>query len=63
MDILVNNAGIGWPVPFGEVTEETYARFFAVNARAPFFVTQLGLSRLRDGGVSSTSPAGWPARP
>ncbi|MEU3373983.1 SDR family oxidoreductase [Streptomyces sp. NPDC006660] len=50
VDILVNNAGIGWPVPFGEVTEETYDRFFAVNARAPFFVTQLGLSRLRDAG-------------
>ncbi|MEU9096932.1 SDR family oxidoreductase [Streptomyces sp. NPDC048361] len=50
VDILVNNAGIGWPVPFGEVTEETYDRLFAVNTKAPFFVTQLGLARLRDGG-------------
>ncbi|WP_328309773.1 SDR family oxidoreductase [Streptomyces sp. NBC_00442] len=50
VDILVNNAGIGWPVPFGEVTEETYDQLFAVNAKAPFFVTQLGLTRLRDGG-------------
>ncbi|MCX5385587.1 SDR family oxidoreductase [Streptomyces sp. NBC_00083] len=50
VDILVNNAGIGWPVPFGEVSEETYDRFFAVNTKAPFFVTQQGLSRLREGG-------------
>ncbi|MFJ8308728.1 MULTISPECIES: SDR family oxidoreductase [unclassified Streptomyces] len=50
LDILVNNAGIGHPAPFGEVPEETYDRFFAVNAKAPFFVTQLGLTRLRDGG-------------
>ncbi|KOU35757.1 SDR family oxidoreductase [Streptomyces sp. WM6378] len=50
LDILVNNAGIGYPIPFGEVSEEAYDRFFAVNAKAPFFVTQLGLSWLRDGG-------------
>ncbi|MGW2480261.1 SDR family oxidoreductase [Streptomyces sp. NPDC001571] len=50
VDILVNNAGVGYPIPFGEVPEEAYDRFFAVNAKAPFFVTQLGLTRLRDGG-------------
>ncbi len=50
VDILVNNAGVGYPIPFGEVSEEDYDRFFAVNSKAPFFVTQLGLTRLRDGG-------------
>ncbi|GHI43023.1 SDR family oxidoreductase [Streptomyces violascens] len=50
LDILVNNAGVGNAVPFGEVSEETYDRFFAVNSKAPFFVTQHGLTRLRDGG-------------
>ncbi|MFE9117439.1 SDR family oxidoreductase [Streptomyces sp. NPDC007172] len=50
VDILVNNAGVGYPIPFGEVSEEAYDRFFAVNSKAPFFVTQLGLTRLRDGG-------------
>jgi NAD(P)-dependent dehydrogenase (short-subunit alcohol dehydrogenase family) len=50
LDILVNNAGITVPKPIGEVTEEDYDRVFAVNVRAPFFVVQQGLTRLRDGG-------------
>ncbi|GAA2456627.1 SDR family oxidoreductase [Streptomyces mauvecolor] len=50
LDILVNNAGVGNAMPFGEVSEEAYDRFFAVNSKAPFFVTQHGLTRLRDGG-------------
>ncbi|MGA5422710.1 SDR family oxidoreductase [Streptomyces lavendulocolor] len=50
LDILVNNAGIAAPVPFGEVDEAVYDRVFAVNTKAPFFVTQAGLRRLRDGG-------------
>lgn len=50
VDVLVNNAGIGLPVPLGSVTEEEFDRVFAVNVRAPFFVVQEGLERLRDGG-------------
>jgi NAD(P)-dependent dehydrogenase (short-subunit alcohol dehydrogenase family) len=51
LDILVNNAGVsGLRVPLGEVTEEAYDQLFAVNVKAPFFITQLGLERLRDGG-------------
>ncbi|UNO40006.1 SDR family oxidoreductase [Streptomyces sp. MST-110588] len=51
LDILVNNAGTDGPrVPIGEVTEEGFDRVFAVNAKAPFFVTQESLKRLRDGG-------------
>jgi NAD(P)-dependent dehydrogenase (short-subunit alcohol dehydrogenase family) len=50
LDILVNNAGIGLYGQIGEIDEEGYARVFAVNARAPFFIVQQGLGRLRDGG-------------
>ncbi|MBC9711224.1 SDR family oxidoreductase [Streptomyces sp. TRM66268-LWL] len=50
VDILVNNAGIGSTRPFASIGEEEYDRVFAVNAKAPFFVTQLGAERLRDDG-------------
>ncbi|MFE9424518.1 SDR family oxidoreductase [Kitasatospora sp. NPDC006697] len=50
LDILVNNAGITAYGQTGEVAEADYDRVFAVNVRAPFFVVQQGLGRLRDGG-------------
>ncbi|WP_035801762.1 SDR family oxidoreductase [Kitasatospora mediocidica] len=50
LDILVNNAGIGLLATIAEVTESDYDRVFAVNVKAPFFVIQQGLGRLRDGG-------------
>lgn len=51
LDILVNNAGIvARRDPLPGVTEEDFDRVFAVNTKAPFFVTQLGLERMRDGG-------------
>ncbi|MEU2577576.1 SDR family oxidoreductase [Streptomyces anulatus] len=50
LDILVNNAGIGTSRKFTEIEEEEYDRLFKVNAKAPFFLTQQGLDRLRDGG-------------
>jgi NAD(P)-dependent dehydrogenase (short-subunit alcohol dehydrogenase family) len=50
LDILVNNAGIGTSRPFEELDEREYDRLFAVNAKAPFFVTRLGARRMRDGG-------------
>lgn len=51
LDILVNNAGIlGGRIPFADLTEQTYDEVLAVNTRAPFFITQHGLSRLRDHG-------------
>lgn len=50
LDILVNNAGIGLYGHVGEVQEADYDRVFAVNVKAPFFVIQKGLDRLRDGG-------------
>ncbi|MEW1756746.1 SDR family oxidoreductase [Streptomyces cyaneofuscatus] len=50
VDILVNNAGIGTSQKFTETEEAEYDRLFAVNTKAPFFLTRLGLDRLRDGG-------------
>jgi NAD(P)-dependent dehydrogenase (short-subunit alcohol dehydrogenase family) len=50
VDILVNNAGIGVSPPLEEIDEKEYDRVFAVNVRAPFFIVQHGLERLRDGG-------------
>lgn len=51
LDILLNNAGVsGSRVPLGEVPAAEYDRVFAVNARAPFLLTQEALDRLRDGG-------------
>ncbi|MEU6670807.1 SDR family oxidoreductase [Streptomyces sp. NPDC046727] len=50
LDILVHNAGIATSHPFAEIEEEAYDRLFAVNVKAPFFLTRLGTERLRDGG-------------
>ncbi|MCP2291017.1 SDR family oxidoreductase [Nocardia amikacinitolerans] len=51
LDILVNNAGTdGIREPIGGTDEASFDRVFAINAKAPFFVTKLGLERLRDGG-------------
>ncbi|WP_327679911.1 SDR family oxidoreductase [Kitasatospora sp. NBC_00458] len=50
LDILVNNAGTGAYGRIHEVTGADFDKVFAVNARAPFFVVQQGLGRLRDGG-------------
>ena len=51
LDILVNNAGIlSAQLEIQDVLASNYDQVFAVNARAPFFITQHGLQRLRDGG-------------
>ncbi len=50
LDIVVNNAG---QIMFGAVDVLEPADFdkaFAVDVKAPFFITQLALPRLRDGG-------------
>ncbi|MBC2873581.1 MULTISPECIES: SDR family oxidoreductase [Streptomyces] len=51
VDVLVNNAGTdGARKPIGETTPEEFDDVFALNAKAPFFITKLGLERMRDGG-------------
>ncbi|MNC21571.1 3-oxoacyl-[acyl-carrier-protein] reductase FabG [compost metagenome] len=49
-DILVNNAGIGQIVSLEETTEETFDEVMKINVKAPLFVTQQALPRLKDGG-------------
>ncbi|WP_067474730.1 SDR family oxidoreductase [Nocardia amamiensis] len=51
LDILVNNAGTdGIREPIAGTDEAAFDRVFAINAKAPFFITRLGLDRLRAGG-------------
>jgi 3-oxoacyl-[acyl-carrier protein] reductase len=50
LDILVNNAGTEATATLAQLTEDTFDRAVAVNARAPLFIIKHGLPRLRDGG-------------
>jgi NAD(P)-dependent dehydrogenase (short-subunit alcohol dehydrogenase family) len=50
VDILVNNAGITVPKGVRELTQADWDRLFAVNVKAPFFLVQSALPRLRDDG-------------
>jgi 3-oxoacyl-[acyl-carrier protein] reductase len=50
VDILVNNAGMGALMPLEEVDEATWDRLFALNAKAPLFVTQEAVRHMGEGG-------------
>ena len=51
LDILVNNAAYtGAPTPPEDVTPEQFDRYYAVNARAPFFIVQQALTFMGSGG-------------
>ena len=50
LDILINNAGIASQGTLGETTEAAFDEVFAVNVKAPFFLLQALVPRLRDGG-------------
>ena len=65
LDILVNNAGEVVYGTVAEVKEEDFDRLFAVNVKAPIFIIQHGLSRLRDGGriINVSSAAAYMASP
>jgi NAD(P)-dependent dehydrogenase (short-subunit alcohol dehydrogenase family) len=58
-DILINNAGVGKRATIDQVTEEDFDRIVQVDFKAPFFIMQHALKRLRNGGrivsVSSTA--------
>lgn len=46
LDVLVNNAGITMNRPFEKVTPEQFDTLYAVNVRAPFFLSQALLPEL-----------------
>lgn len=50
LDILVNNAGIGQYATIHETTEESFDDVMGIHVKAPAFVIQQALPRLRDGG-------------
>ncbi len=50
LDILINNAGIASQGTLGATTEAAFDEVFAVNVKAPFFLLQALVPRLRDGG-------------
>nr|AAL23836.1 jadW3 [Streptomyces venezuelae ATCC 10712] len=49
-DILVNNAAASGSGRIHQLTTEVFDRLFAINVKAPLFLVQRGLDRLRDGG-------------
>ncbi|MET9736370.1 SDR family oxidoreductase [Streptomyces sp. NPDC006458] len=50
LDILVNNAGFNVRGGVSEVTPQDFDRLMAVHAKAPLFLVQEGLGRLRGSG-------------
>jgi 3-oxoacyl-[acyl-carrier protein] reductase len=66
LDILVNNAAIAtYEATIDDATPEQFEREFAINVRAPFFITQRALPLLRDGGriINISSGVTWFATP
>jgi NAD(P)-dependent dehydrogenase (short-subunit alcohol dehydrogenase family) len=49
-DYLVNNAGIGIHTPFAETTEEQFDSLLNIQFKGVFFLTQMALALLADGG-------------
>lgn len=49
-DILINNAAISPDTPLESTSEELFDEVFDLNAKAPFFISQKALPRLKDGG-------------
>jgi pteridine reductase len=47
LDILVNSAAMMLRTPIGDVTEDDWEQMFALNVRAPFFVSQAAAPLLR----------------
>ncbi|MDP4097118.1 SDR family oxidoreductase [Paenibacillus sp. P96] len=50
MDILVNNAGMGLVDAIEDTKEHPFDHLIALNVKAPFFIIQEALSRLRNEG-------------
>ncbi|MDM0085384.1 SDR family oxidoreductase [Variovorax sp. J31P179] len=65
LDIVVNNAGISPVLTIEETTEGQFDEIFAVNVKAPFFVIQHAVGRIRDDGriINVSSMSAVRARP
>jgi 3-oxoacyl-[acyl-carrier protein] reductase len=66
LDILVNNAAImSYAATIDQATPEEFERVFAVNVRAPLFITQRALRLMPDGGriINVSSGVTWFAIP
>lgn len=50
LDVLVNSAAVMVRTPFGEVTAEQWDSMFALNLRAPFFLSQAAARAMGWGG-------------
>lgn len=50
IDILVNNAGIAPQARLEDTDESLFDEIFSLNVKAPFFIVQKALSRIRDHG-------------
>ena len=59
----MNNAGAAGQDTLASSVPGTFDRIIAVNARAPFFVTQAAASRLRDGGRMINISSVYSTRP
>ncbi|SHM83781.1 SDR family NAD(P)-dependent oxidoreductase [Actinacidiphila paucisporea] len=63
LDILVNNAGIYPPATTGTTDEETFDRVYAVNVKAPFFLTAaIAPAMAAAGGGAIVNLGSWIAR-
>ncbi len=49
LDVLVNSAAVMERTPFGETSPDAWDRIFALNLRAPYFVSQAAAPWLRAG--------------
>lgn len=58
LDVLVHNAGIPRSPSFNDTSESDFDSLFAVNVKAPFFLTQQLLPMLADGGRVITISSG-----
>jgi 3-oxoacyl-[acyl-carrier protein] reductase len=66
LDVLVNNAAIvDYTATIEQATRESYDRLFAINVRAPLFLTQRVLPLMPDGGrvINVSSGVTWFAIP
>lgn len=50
IDFLINNAGIGINATFAETTMEQFDTLSDIHFKGPFFLTQMALARMNDGG-------------